>query len=125
VNELTDQQLVQDYVERRSEAAFARFRQGLTPEARVLFEQAVDETLMKKSVMRNHFKGLQIIARKVVKEDQLVELQFRHEFDGQPVEIRVQRMLKIGEDWALFGDPTPGEAFQDSDGSGQIEWFVP
>jgi RNA polymerase sigma factor (sigma-70 family) len=107
------------------EGDYDRFRQGLTPEARVLFEQAVDETLMKKSVMRNHFKGLQIIARKVVKQDQLVELQFRHEFDGQPVEIRVQRMLKIGEDWALFGDPTPGEAFQDSDGSGQIEWFVP
>jgi RNA polymerase sigma factor (sigma-70 family) len=108
------------------EGDYDQFLQGMTPEGRVRHD-AGDEALMKERlpVVRKLFKGVQIIARKVVKEDQLVQLKFRHEFDGQPVEVRVQPMLKIGEEWKLFGDPRTAEADQSWDENGQIERYIP
>ncbi len=79
------------------------------------------------------FKGVQIMAKKVLANDR-VELKFKHEFDAainQLPELQGQRLpdyfvqaiVKVGSAWKLDGLPRPNEESWDEEG--QIEKSAP
>jgi RNA polymerase sigma factor (sigma-70 family) len=74
------------------------------------------------------FKGMQIVARKVLADDK-VELKVKHDSDpipGRPSELspfRIQPMVKVGNEWKLGGSTRGYTAAWDS--NGQIQTLAP
>ena len=78
-----------------------------------------------------HFKGMQIVAKKVLADDK-VELKYRWDFAPEflqlnpgltPPEFQTQPMLRIGTEWRMGGSTRDHQ--RDWDVGGQIQTFTP
>ncbi len=88
------------------------------------------EFTARQQVIAPLFKGMQIVAKKVLTEDK-VELKVRHEYDPAVVELNKrpmpsfyrQPMVRVGTNWRLGGSTR--EHTPEWDTTGQIQTFTP